>query len=136
MPDEHIIKDSGERQEFQTGSVRDTNTGKGDFSLLPTRAIALLAKHFQAGAAKYAKANWKKGQPLSRYLDSGLRHAFKHLGGEVDERHDIAACWNFMCMLETQELIKEGKLPSELDDLFQIQTGREKELSKAPVLNK
>jgi len=120
---EYSIKDSGERQKFETGAVRDVNTEKGDYSLLPPRALALVAKHFQLGAKKYSKANWRKGIPLSRYLDSGLRHAFKHLNGDTDERHDISCVWNFLCLLETQEMINEGKLPSSLDDLREIRTG-------------
>ena len=120
---EYTIKDSGKRQQFTTGSVRDLNVDKGDFSLLPCRAIALLAKHFQAGCKKYGAANWKRGQPLSRYVDSGLRHAFKHLNGDTDERHDIAAAWNFMCLIETRQMIEDGLLPKELDDLEVLQTG-------------
>ena len=124
---EYLIKDSGERQSFQTGAVRDLNSDKGDFSLLPCLALAEVARHFQLGAKKYAKANWKKGIPLSRYTDSALRHLFKYLNGEEDENHLVSSAWNLLCALETRELIRQGKLPKELDDLFEIQTGYTKE---------
>ena len=119
---EHIIqghkpiKDSGERQEFDTGSQRDTREGKGRFDLLPMRAITRLARHFEAGAKKYGERNWEKGQPISRYLDSAMRHTCKHLQGERDEDHLIAAAWNLMCAADTEERIKEGSLPKELND--------------------
>ena len=81
MEQEHVvqghrpIKDSGVRQDFETGSRRDTRDGKGRYDLLPMRAIQRLARHFEGGAKKYGDRNWEKGQPISRYLDSALRHA-------------------------------------------------------------
>lgn len=121
------ILDSGKRQLFNTGAVRDTNEGKGDYSLLPTRAIRELAIHFQEGAKKYNKSNYKKGIYLSRYVDSAKRHLDKYLEGWTDEPHLRAAAWNIMVLIETAEMIKEGVLPEELDDLFLIQTGYTKE---------
>ncbi len=112
-----LIKDSGKRENFKTGSRRDTREGKGRYDLLPPRAMKLLARHFEEGAKKYGDNNWLKGQPLSRYMDSGMRHAFNHLQGMRDEPHLIAAIWNFIALVETQERIKEGLLPKELNDL-------------------
>lgn len=111
------IKDSGKRQEFGTGSRRDTREGKGRFDLLPMRALTRLARHFEAGAMKYGERNWEKGQPLSRYLDSATRHACKYIEGQRDEDHLIAAAWNLMCAADTEERIREGLLPHELADL-------------------
>jgi len=111
------VKDSGEREEFPTGSVRDTREGKGRYDLLPTYAISRLAKHFENGAKKYGDRNWEKGQNLSRYLDSALRHIFKYLGGSRDEDHLAASAWNVMAFIETQERIEAGVLPPELNDM-------------------
>ncbi len=113
----NTIKDSGKRQEFSTGSVRDIQEGKGRYDLLPFLALQRLACHYENGARKYSANNWRLGQPLSRYMDSGLRHAFKFLEGANDEDHLAAACWNFMCLLETQEMIEQGKLGTELNDI-------------------
>jgi hypothetical protein len=115
-----VLKDSGQRQEFKTGSQRDVRDGKGRYDLLPTRALRRLARHFEAGSKKYGDRNWEKGQPLSRLLDSGLRHAFNHLEGKTDEDHLIAAVWNLLCAADTEERIKEGLLPAELNDLPKI----------------
>jgi len=114
------IKDSGKRQDFGTGSVRDIQEGKGRFDLLPLFAEELLAKHFEAGAKKYGDNNWMKGQPLSRYLDSARRHLNKAARGQRDEPHFIAAAWNIMCLLDTQVRIELGLLPKELDNLLPV----------------
>ena len=113
-----IIKDSGKRQAFTTGSQRDTREGKGRFDLLPLFAEEELAKHFEGGARKYGDNNWLKGQPLSRYLDSARRHLNKAARGQRDEPHFIAAAWNLMCLIDTQKRIELGMLPKELNDLL------------------
>lgn len=115
VPGHRPIKDSGKRQQFATGSVRDSRAGKGRFDLLPPHAIARLARHFEAGALKYGDNNWTKGQPASRFLDSALRHAFKHLAGERDEDHLIAAVWNLICCADQEERVKDGLMKAVAD---------------------
>jgi len=115
------VMDSGEKQDFGTGSVRDTRDGKGRFDLLPAYALTRLAQHFENGAKKYEDRNWEKGQPLSRYLDSAIRHAFKYLGGSRDEDHIGAVAWNAMAFIETEKRIALGILPKELDDVSAIE---------------
>jgi len=110
-------KDSGVRQHFDSGSQRDTRDGKGRFDLLPARAMKLVAMHFENGAKKYDERNWEKGQPLSRYIDSALRHIFAHLEGKRDEPHLIAAAWNILCCIDTEVRVGAGLLPEALADL-------------------
>jgi hypothetical protein len=117
MKDYTTVKDSGERQEFSTGSVRDTRTGKGRFDLVPTLPLRRLAKHYENGAIKYGDRNWEKGQPLSRYLDSAFRHLICVLEGQTDEDHVSAVSWNMFAYLTTLDKINKGQLPAELDDL-------------------
>ena len=111
------VKDSGKRQNFNTGSVRDTNIGKGRFDLLPPYALMRLAQHYENGSKKYGDRNWELGQPLSRYIDSAMRHLIKALMGLEDEDHLSAAGWNILSIIETQMRIKLGILPKELDNL-------------------
>lgn len=111
------VKDSGKRENFSTGAVRDTAAGKGRYDLLPTYAIERLARHFENGAVKYGDENWRKGIPLRRFLDSALRHTFKYLEGYRDEDHASAAVWNLMALIETEEQIKRGRLPVSLNNL-------------------
>jgi hypothetical protein len=117
MAKKYELKDSGTRTNFSTGAVRDAQEGKGRMDLLPARAILAVAKIFEAGAKKYGDNNWRKGIPLSRYMDSGLRHAMKYLRGDRDEDHLTQAIWNLLCLSETQGMIEEGLLPPELNDL-------------------
>lgn len=110
-------KDSGQREDFSTGSRRDTRTGKGRYDLLPPAALRRLAQVYERGAAKYGDRNWELGQPLSRFLDSALRHTFQVLEGKTDEDHAGQAAWNLLAFIEIQHRINEGLLPAELNDL-------------------
>ena len=62
-----------------------------------------VARHFENGALKYGEHNWEKGIPISRYIDSALRHLMKDLAGETDEDHAAAFIWNCMCAAWTME---------------------------------
>jgi len=122
MSDEKIkgwdsVKDSGVREDFSTGSKRDSRQGKGRFDLLPFYAIQRLARVYENGAVKYGDNNWRLGQPCSRYLDSALRHLMKAGAGWEDEDHFAQAMWNIAAIIETQKMIELGKAPKELSDL-------------------
>ena len=179
------VQDSGKRQEFSTGSKRDTDEGKGTPHLLPgeimidiesflgdalqaydytedknlvlkrlaisiydygiiksgdfqqtlidaisdiivlialeenkhyTDAFKRLAVHYQNGAIKYDKNNWRKGQPISRYYDSAVRHLWKLQAGLIDEDHASALFWNLVAILQTKRDVEKGLLPKELND--------------------
>lgn len=66
----------------------------------PTMLLEV-AIHFEEGAKKYGERNWQKGIPVSRYIDSAVRHYLKFLRGDEDERHDRAFCWNIICAIWT-----------------------------------
>lgn len=195
------VKDSGERQQFKTGSQRDTDSGKGNPSLVPcdffklllssyssdrrnkikykfedinhcyealeenicdfgkdintsraenteklinqllvcfkiaanlmnftdsqpinesfnpyTYALRRLSVHYQNGAVKYDKNNWRKGQPISRYFDSTKRHLWAYSENKTDEDHLSAVLWNIVAMIITIIDISKGLLPFELFD--------------------
>lgn len=111
------IKDSGERREFATGSVRDVRDGKGRFDLLPPEFLTALAIHYERGAVKYGDRNWEKGQPLSVFYDSAMRHSVKVSLGLTDEPHAEAAAWNWAGFITVRERVRRGLLPAELDDM-------------------
>lgn len=110
------VADSGQRQEFPTGSRRDIEEGKGRYDLLPFYALHRLAIHFENGARKYGDNNWRKGQPYRRYFSSAVRHLIKWSVGYSDEDHLAAAAWNIMCLIETEFMVNQGKLTITLDD--------------------
>lgn len=111
------VKDSGKRQEFPTGSRRDTEEGKGRPDLIPRLLLERLGKHFENGARKYGDNNWQKGQPLSRYWRSAFRHLLSVRDGEEDEDHLSAAIWNLQAIMWTLEETRADRLPRELADL-------------------
>ena len=93
---EPYIKDSGDRTVFSTGSVRDMHTGKGDMASIPWEAVLRLSKHYENGAAKYERWNFRKGIPVSSFIDSACRHLAKYQCGRDDEDHLAAAAFNVL----------------------------------------
>ena len=179
------VKDSGSRQEFGTGSVRDTCEGKGQphliagealssaFSLPPyqdpqyedkiqylkdveynmlryseivrcdreinsdlvldsiniviayikatddgkySTVMKRLSKHYENGGRKYSKNNWRKGQPISRYYDSAMRHLWAAMDSLLDEDHAAALLWNLIGIVQTKIDIGRAILPESLND--------------------
>lgn len=96
------IKDSGQRTEFDTGAVRDMHEGKGRYDLLPWEAIHEVAKHCEAGGAKYGERNCEKGIPIHSLIDSAIRHLICYLRGMDDEPHLRAAAWNVLFAIWTE----------------------------------
>lgn len=111
------VKDSGERREFATGSVRDIRTGKGRYDLIPAYSLRRLAKHYENGAIKYGDCNWEKGQPVRSYVDSMLRHGEDFLSGDRSEDHLAAVAWNAFAAMWTLEMVRLEKFPESFNDL-------------------
>lgn len=107
------LKDSGERRQFDTGSVRDMSKGKGRYDLRSPWVTARKARHDELGGDKYGDHNWIKGQPFSAMLDSAMRHLNKWQRGERDEDHLIAAIWNLEAIAHFECVGRAG----ELDDV-------------------
>ena len=82
-----MIKDSGNRREFDSGALRDIQEGKGRFDLAPWVAIWEVAKHRENGAKKYGEHNVDKGIPIHSFVDSAFRHLAKYVDGWEDEPH-------------------------------------------------
>jgi len=111
------IRDSGDRTQFQTGSVRDRRAGKGRPDLISPLFLKRLAVHTELGATKYSERNWEKGQPLgASFFGSAKRHLDQWFCGDTTEDHLSAAAWNIMCLMQTEWMIQHGRLPKELDD--------------------
>jgi len=111
------VKDSGARQSFSTGAVRDIQTGKGRYDLIPAIPLRRLARHYENGSAKYGDWNWSKGMPVSRFLNSAIRHLFNYAEGDRSEDHLSAAVFNIFSIEHEEEVIERGLLPKELYDI-------------------
>lgn len=105
-------KDSGAREEFTTGSRRDSQAGKPRYDLIPTLALRRVAYLYARGAEKYDEWNWAKGQNYSRILASLERHLHAFKQGDTDEDHLAAVVWNALAIIHFQETGRE-----ELNDL-------------------
>jgi hypothetical protein len=114
-----IVKDSGRREEFPTGSRRDTNEGKPRPDLISPYFLERLGLHMQKGLAKYGEHNWAKGQPTARYMESAFRHLVQLFKGDRDEDHAAAVAFNVMGIIHNEECIKKDLLPADLGNLSQ-----------------
>lgn len=103
MSEAFVVKDSGERQQFASGMVRDTQKGKMDFTRLLDgpmfdRWAALLA----GGEVKYPDVapgvpNWTLADGEAEYVrfrKSAFRHLRQWLRGDRDEDHAAAVFFN------------------------------------------
>lgn len=108
---EMVMKDSGDRTEFGTGAVRDMHIGKGDMASVPWEAILRLSVHYENGAKKYERWNFRKGIPVSSFIDSACRHLAKYQCGLDDEDHLAAAAFNVL-----GAMLMENTMP-EMNDL-------------------
>ncbi len=116
MPD-FTTKDSGEREQFQTGAQRDTRSGKGRFDLLPAFALEREAQLLERGAEKYDPRNWEQGFPFSRCLDSAFRHLTQYVQGDDSEDHLAAVRFNVGCIMHFEEMIRRVRMNPALNDL-------------------
>ena len=111
------VKDSGKRDEFETGAVRDLGDMKGAYELISPIFLKRLALHLEKGANKYSPRNWEQGMPLGRTFQSLIRHTYQYIEGCRDEDHLGAIACNIMFLVHYEEMIRRGKLPKELNDL-------------------
>ncbi len=107
-----VTKDSGKREEFTSGAVRDTQDNKPRYDLIPPKGLRRVADLYARGANKYEDHNWRKGMPSSRFMASLLRHIESYRAGERDEDHIAAVIFNALALIEF-----EG---TEWDDLTEL----------------
>lgn len=103
---DYVTKDSGKREEFATGMVRDTQDDKPRYDLLDRAFLKRGAELMARGAKKYGENNWRKAateEELSRFKASAVRHMFQWLDGDTSEDHAAAVAFN----LSGAEMVKE-----------------------------
>jgi hypothetical protein len=114
---EFVVKDSGERRTFATGSVRDRGDLKPRPDLISPFALMRIGEHMRKGAAKYGRGNWELGQPFSEITASMYRHLLQWLQGDTEEDHLAAIAFGAQALMHYREMIDRGLLPAELDDM-------------------
>ena len=111
------LQDSGKRQDFKSGCVRDTAENKSRPDLISPYFNMRVGDHLEKGASKYAERNWEQGMPISRCIASLERHLNQYKMGLTDEDHLAAVSCNIMFILHYEEMIKRGLLPAKLNDM-------------------
>ncbi len=118
MPNEGLkMHDSGERQEFESGAVRDTAEGKPRPDLISPHFSKRLGFVLKAGAEKYEERNFEKGIQISRCVASLERHLMEYKLGKTDEDHLGHLAANVMMIIHFEEEIAAGRLPEDLSDM-------------------
>lgn len=120
------MKDSGKREGFESGAVRDTNDGKPRPGLISPFATEREGHVLAKGALKYAPRNWEKGMPISRCIESIERHLLAYKKGETDEDHMAHLRCNTGFIIHYEEMIKRGLLPKDFDDMPKYLKGDKK----------
>ena len=96
--DDFVVKDSGQRQEYASGMVRDVQDDKPMVRLIRSGPMFMRwAIHLTKGAVKYGRDNWTladSADELERFKDSAARHFEQWLNGERDEDHAAAVFFN------------------------------------------
>lgn len=115
------LKDSGERQQFKTGAVRDTARDKPRPDLISPHANMREGMVMTKGAEKYAERNWEQGIPISRCIASACRHIEQYKLGQTDEDHLAQARTNLSFALHFEEEIKAGRMDAAINDMPKYQ---------------
>lgn len=101
------VKDSGKREQFSGGMVRDVEDNKTDYTfILDGPMFDRWAEHMTKGAKKYGDRNWMKAngeEELARFRRSALRHMRQWMRGDKDEDHASAVFFN----INAYEWLKE-----------------------------
>lgn len=113
-----IIKDSGKRQAYKSGMVRDVQDDKPDFSLIladipyEEQMLTRFAEHMTKGAKKYGRRNWQLAnstEEMERFRASAFRHFMQWFHGILDEDHAAAVYYNIMAFEATKYKLEKGK---------------------------
>lgn len=116
-----VVKDSGKREEYENGFVRDTEEGKPDYArvlavpglhLIPIEMLERLGEHLVKGAVKYGEDNWRKATgsiAKERFARSLARHVRQLITGDRDEDHAAAIVFNAFAyeLTPTDEVVTE-----------------------------
>lgn len=113
-----VVKDSGVREPYASGMVRDTQKGKARFDLLRPRGVPYdaqfltrVAMLMTRGAEKYGFRNWEVAnsqEEIDRFEGSAERHMMQWLSGETDEDHAAAVVFNLLAAETTRWRMSQG----------------------------
>lgn len=104
MAKDFTIKDSGKREECQSGMKREIKVGKPRFDLIIPKdqvyeetLLYRWAMILEKGIAKYGDRDWEKAdsvKDLERFKASAFRHFVQAMSNETEEDHIAAVVFN------------------------------------------
>jgi hypothetical protein len=115
------VKETEEKEQYNSGAKRNSRKGKGRFDLISPYAEKRLAIRLEQGSDIYGDRNWEKGMKVSRFIDSAKRHINDYLSGENTEDHLAAAAFNIYAAMHMEDTMPEMMdIPSRLKDSHTI----------------
>lgn len=116
------VKDSGKREQFASGMVRDTQDDKTDFSLVyDGPMLKRWAEHLTKGAQKYSARNWMLAAgtaEMLRFKASAARHFFQWMLGMEDEDHGAAVFFNINGHEYVKSRVPHAPTSAEVEDVL------------------
>jgi hypothetical protein len=109
------------KEEFSTGARRNDATGKGKYVLITPFGMKRIAGVYERGALAHGLRNWEQGIPISRLLDSAIRHIYQYIEGCKKEDHLAQGAWNLFAAMHMEEMIDRKLLPESLYDMPQYE---------------
>ena len=112
MSKKYTTKDSGKRQDYDSGMKRDTQDDKPRFDLCYQPMIKRWAELMDRGATKYGENNWQLANSeaeLKRFKASAYRHFFQYINGDVDEDHAAAVFFNISAIEYLKNILEASK---------------------------
>jgi hypothetical protein len=107
----YTIKDTGARETYSTGMLREPQDGLARFDLLypldvpyERQLLTRFAVHMAKGAVKYEERNWEKAETtgeLTRFRASLLRHVGQWMAGDRSEDHAAGIMFNLLAFETT-----------------------------------
>ena len=85
--------------------------------MISPHGLLRLARRYEEGAEQKGDRNWEKGFPISRCIDSALRHLTQYMSGDRTEDHLAAVAWQMFGAMHFEEEVAAGRLPIELLDI-------------------
>lgn len=120
-PKQFELKDSGKREEYTSGMVRDTDEGKTLWHLVADGPMLYRwAIHLTKGAVKYAARNWMKAAgeaEYERFKASAYRHFMQWYRDERDEDHGAAVFFNINGAEYVRAKLETGGIQKYIDKL-------------------
>ncbi len=113
----YVTKDSGARQSFSTGMVRDTSENKPRYDLIvpldcKEPMIKRWAELMARGAKKYNSRNWEQArtqEELDRYKESAFRHFMQWFMDDTSEDHASGTYFNIQGAEYVKERLERAK---------------------------